>query len=54
MPWPDTGGLVIYERRKGTEAPAPAGLEVAAERTYSETTVTFYRALKARSPGGGA
>ncbi len=49
MPWPGTGGLVIYERRKGTDAPAPAGLEVAAERTYSETTVTFYRAIKARS-----
>jgi 16S rRNA (guanine966-N2)-methyltransferase len=43
LPWPPGGGLVIYERRKGGEAPRPAGFEIATERTYSETTVTFYR-----------
>ena len=47
MPWPEGGGLVVYERRKGTEAPAPGGFEVATERTYSDTTVTFYRVLAA-------
>jgi 16S rRNA (guanine966-N2)-methyltransferase len=49
FPWPEEGGLVVYERRKGTAAPAPSGLERTLERTYSETTVTFYRAL--RGPG---
>ncbi|HEY2924685.1 MAG TPA: 16S rRNA (guanine(966)-N(2))-methyltransferase RsmD [Candidatus Eisenbacteria bacterium] len=46
LSWPEEGGLVVYERRRGSEAPAPAGLEIATERTYSETTVTFYRARK--------
>jgi len=45
--WPEEGGIVVYERRKGTAALAPAGLEIATERTYSESTVTFYRALRA-------
>jgi 16S rRNA (guanine966-N2)-methyltransferase len=36
-------GLIVYERRKGGVAPAPPGLSLATERTYSETTVTFYR-----------
>jgi len=44
MAWPEGGGLVVYEHRKGTGSPVPAGFEVATERTYSETTVTFYRA----------
>jgi 16S rRNA (guanine966-N2)-methyltransferase len=43
LPWAAGGGLVVYERRKGTEAPGPAGFEIATERTYSQTTVTFYR-----------
>jgi len=43
LPWPPGGGLVVYERRKGGEAPRPAGFEIATERTYSETTITFYR-----------
>jgi len=43
LSWPPGGGLVVYERRKGGEAPRPAGFEIATERTYSETTVTFYR-----------
>ena len=47
LPWPEAGGIVVYERRKGTEAKAPAGFTIATERTYSETTVTFYRALRA-------
>ena len=47
IPWPPDGGLVVYERRKGTEVLAPKGFEIRAERTYSDTTVTFYRALTA-------
>jgi 16S rRNA (guanine966-N2)-methyltransferase len=46
LPWPQGGALVVYEHRKGTEAPRPAGFEIATERTYSETTVTFYRVPK--------
>jgi len=45
-PWPERGGLVVYERKKGGTAPQPPGLTVAVERTYSETTITFYRAVK--------
>lgn len=52
--WPEGGGLVVYERRKGTEARAPAGWTLATERTYSDTTVTFYRASsEARREGRG-
>lgn len=56
LDWPEGGGLVVYERRKGTEAPAPVGFEVATERTYAETTVTFYRARSGsrRERRGGA
>jgi len=46
MVWPEGGGLVVYEHRKGTGSSVPGGFEVATERTYSETTVTFYRARK--------
>ncbi len=54
MAWPEGGGLVVYERRKGTEAPVPAEFQIATERTYSETTVTFYRASSdARREGRG-
>jgi 16S rRNA (guanine966-N2)-methyltransferase len=52
--WPDAGGLVVYERRKGAAAPEAAGLSVATERTYSETTVTFYRARSDVRREGGA
>jgi 16S rRNA (guanine966-N2)-methyltransferase len=52
--WPETGGLVVYERRKGAGAPEAPGLSVAAERTYSETTVTFYRARSDVRREGGA
>ena len=51
-PWPPEGGLVVYERRKGTEAPRPPGLAIATERTYSETTVTFYRGGTVVRPEG--
>jgi len=55
-PWPERGGLVVYERRKGGAAPEPPGLTIAVERTYSETTVTFYRAAEdvRREGKGGA
>jgi len=55
-PWPERGGLVVYERRKGGAAPEPPGLTLAVERTYSETTVTFYRAAEdvRREGKGGA
>lgn len=45
-PWAERGGLVVYERMKGGPAPEPHGLAIATERTYSETTVTFYRAVR--------
>jgi 16S rRNA (guanine966-N2)-methyltransferase len=41
--WPPEGGLIVYERRKGGAAPEAPGLTLATERTYSETTVSFYR-----------
>jgi len=44
MPWPSGGGLIVYERRKGTPVPIPHGLTLATERTYSETSVAFYHA----------
>ncbi len=43
----ERGGLIVYERRKGSGFPPPAGLTLAIERTYSETTVCFYRAESA-------
>jgi 16S rRNA (guanine966-N2)-methyltransferase len=46
MPWPERGGLVVYERKKGGTAPEPPGLRIAVQRTYSDTTITFYRAEK--------
>ena len=47
LPWSPRGGVVVYERRKGTEAVPPSGFGILTERTYSDTTVTFYRALTA-------
>ncbi|TMQ60465.1 MAG: 16S rRNA (guanine(966)-N(2))-methyltransferase RsmD [Candidatus Eisenbacteria bacterium] len=44
LPWPEEGGLVVYERQKGTEAREPPAFQLATERTYSDTTVAFYRA----------
>jgi 16S rRNA (guanine966-N2)-methyltransferase len=37
-------GILVYERRKGTKAPAPVGLVLLTDRTYSDTAVAFYRA----------
>ena len=54
-PWRARGGLVVYERKQGDAAPEPPGLTIAVERTYSETTVTFYRApsdLRREGRGG--
>jgi len=47
LAWPEGGGLVVYERRKGAKAPEPSTFELATERTYSNTTVAFYRARRA-------
>lgn len=47
LPWPEEGGLLVYERRKGTASPEPSTFELATERTYSDTTVAFYRARRA-------
>lgn len=48
-------GILVYERRKGTEAPAPAGLTLLTDRTYGDTAVAFYRtdAPPGRSGQGG-
>ncbi len=56
LPWPEGGGFVVYERRKGTDVVVPAGFTIATERTYSETTVSFYRAVASERRGaeGGA
>ena len=50
------GGYLVYERRKGTDAPHPAALTLATERTYGDTTVAFYRAdaPPGEAPRGGA
>ena len=45
----EPAGILVYERRKGSEAPRPAGLTLATERTYGEATVAFY--LAGGSPG---
>lgn len=42
--WPAGGGLIVYERRKGTVVETPPALVLAVERTYSETTVAIYHA----------
>ena len=49
-------GYLVYERRKGTAVPRPAGLTLADERTYGDTTVAFYRAggPPVKAPRGGA
>lgn len=38
------GGILVYERRKGTGTPSPSAFTLATERTYGEATVAFYRA----------
>lgn len=51
----ETDGLLIYERRKGTDAPTSDTLTLATERTYGDTTVAIYRAgrTSGAAPGGG-
>lgn len=47
-------GLLVYERRKGSDAPAPAGLTLRTDRTYGDTAVAFYRAdVPEGRPGQG-
>ena len=41
--WPEGGGLIVYERSKGAAVEIPPALLLATERTYSETTVAFFR-----------
>jgi len=55
-PWIAPDGYLVYERRKGTAVPRPAGLALADERTYGDTTVAFYRAggPPVEAPRGGA
>ncbi|MGE5179342.1 MAG: 16S rRNA (guanine(966)-N(2))-methyltransferase RsmD [Bacteroidota bacterium] len=43
MEWGPEGGVVVHERGKGSEAAAPAGLELWKERKYGDTTVAIYR-----------
>jgi 16S rRNA (guanine966-N2)-methyltransferase len=53
--WPEGGAIVVYERRKGGAAEPRDGLLLLTERTYSETTVSFYRAgSSGRGGRGGA
>ena len=47
-------GILVYERRKGTEPPAPSGLELLTDRVYGDTAVAFYgTAAPEGRPGGG-
>ena len=41
--WPPDGGLVVYERRSGTEARAPEALLLSTEREYGDAAVAIYR-----------
>lgn len=41
--WPPEGGLVVYERRSGTQARAPEALHLKTEREYGDAAVAFYR-----------
>lgn len=48
-PWIEPGGIVVYERRKGSPAPLEDRLALTTERTYGDTAIVFYRA---RGPEG--
>jgi len=50
-PWIEAGGIVVYERRKGSPVPRTDALTLATERAYGDTAIVFYRA---RSPEGPA
>jgi len=43
IPWSATGGFVVYERAKGTEAMTPEGLALWKERRYGDTVIAIYR-----------
>jgi len=49
--WIEPGGIVVYERRKGSPVPLADALTLATERTYGDTAIVFYRA---RGPEGPA
>ena len=46
----DPGGIVVYERRKGSPVPLADSLELATERTYGDTAIVFYRARGPKGP----
>ncbi|HET9940109.1 MAG TPA: 16S rRNA (guanine(966)-N(2))-methyltransferase RsmD [Candidatus Eisenbacteria bacterium] len=47
-------GILVYERRKGSDAPTPAGLTLRTDRIYGDTAVAFYRAdVPEGRPGQG-
>ncbi|HKQ19457.1 MAG TPA: RsmD family RNA methyltransferase, partial [Candidatus Eisenbacteria bacterium] len=54
--WPPDGGLVVYERRAGTEVRAPEALTLKTERAYGDAAVAFYQTGGPRgpTPKGGA
>ena len=47
-------GLVIYERRRGTVAPAPPGLRLLTERRYGDAEVSIYRSEGPPGTAGAA
>ena len=47
--WIEPGGIVVYERRKGSPVPLADPLDLATERTYGDTAIVFYRV---RGPEG--
>jgi 16S rRNA (guanine966-N2)-methyltransferase len=53
-PWDPGVGLVVYERRRGTEAPPPPGLRLLTERRYGDAEVSIYRSDAAAGNAGRA
>lgn len=49
------GGILVYERRRGPAPVVPAGLSLATERRYGDTTIAIYRSSGSEGPhaGGG-
>lgn len=54
--WPAEGGLVVYERYRGTTVRVPDRLELKTERAYGDAAVAFYQTggPGGPSPKGGA
>ena len=46
----EPGGILVYERRRGTAPAASGALELATERRYGDTTVAIYRSGGSDSP----